>query len=56
MKLKELQDLIFDDLIIDDGEYQYKDVYKYGPIFDHLANAKVIGIRCDGSYLIISVR
>jgi len=56
MKLKELQDLIFDDLILDDGEHQYKDIYKYGEIFEKLSNSEVIGIRTDGSYLIISVR
>lgn len=56
MKLKELQDLIFDDLIIKTKTGTYKDVYKYGNIFEKLSNTEIIGIRSEGTYLIISVR
>lgn len=56
MKLKELQDLIFDDLIIVDGKNRYKDIYKYGEIFERLSNLEVIGIRSEDTYIVISVR
>jgi len=56
MKLKELQDLIFDDLIIDCGKFKCKDVYKYGGVFESLKNSEVIGLRHENNYLVISVR
>ena len=56
MKLKELQELIFDDLIIDTGKYKYKDVDKNGSVFKGLQNTTVIGIRSEGTYVVISVR
>lgn len=56
MKLKELQELIFDDLMIIDGEHKWKDVYKYGPVFEALKNRDVIGVRSEDTYIVISVR
>lgn len=56
MKLKELQTLIYDDLIIVTKTGTYKDVYKYGPVFNGLKNSEVIGIRSEDTYIVISVR
>lgn len=54
--LKDLQELIYDDLMIVHKNNKYKNVYKYDDIFKAFENYEVIGIRSEDTYVVISIR
>lgn len=64
MKLKELKNVIYSDLIINDQRNSgvYMDVWKDGDVFAKFEDYEVIGLRAvnvdkgNGIYLVVSVK